>query len=112
MSQHDDKVYLQHISEAIIKIGGYMSNVSKESFLTNDLLIDAVVRNLEIIGEASNRVSEEFTEAHLEISFRPAISMRNQLAHGYDDVDLEVVWSTVTDDLPHLQSQLTELLGN
>ena len=112
MSQRDNRVYLNHIDESITKIGGYMKNVTKDTFFANNLLIDAVIRNLEIIGEASNRVSEEFTSAHPEISFRAAISMRNQLAHGYDDIDLDVVWNTITEDLPHLQSQLTDHLGN
>lgn len=66
--------------------------------------------NLEIIGEASNNITEEFKEKHSNLNFRPAVSMRNKLAHGYDDVDLEIVWKTVTEDLPILKHQLLEHL--
>ena len=110
MSRHVDQVYLQHIIDSISKVEGYLNGIKYEDFLVNNLLIDALIRNLEIIGEASNNISEEFKESHPDLNFRPDISMRNQLAHGYDDVDLEIVWNTVTEDLPVLKNQLLEYL--
>ena len=110
MSKHNDQVYLHHIIDSIDKVQGYLGETTYDDFLSNSLLIDAIVRNIEIIGEASNNISEECKEGHININFRPATSMRNQLIHGYDDVDLEVVWHTVTEDLPALKKQLVELI--
>lgn len=107
MSQHQDNVYLQHIIDAIDKVFGYTENVEYNSFVSNNLLIDGVVRNLEIIGEASNNISDDFKEDHPKIDFRPAIGMRNWLAHGYDDVDLEIVWNTIKSDLPKMKENLS-----
>lgn len=111
MAKHDDRVYLAHIIDCIDKITGYIDNANYNNFANNNLVIDAVVRNFEIIGEASNNVSESFKETHPEINFRSAISMRNWLAHGYDDVDLQVVWNTATKDLPKMKEQIKSLVN-
>ena len=80
----DDQVYLRHILDAIEKIESYIQNDTHESFSKNDMMIDAVVRELEIIGEATNHISKELRREHRDIPWRDAIDMRNfltQLSH-------------------------------
>ena len=107
--------YLQHILEAINRIQRYIEDIDEVSFLNNELIQDAVIRNLEIIAEASrniNRHYPEYVEQHADIPFSIAYEMRNVLAHGYFKVDLEVVWKTIERDLPELEVMIEELLNN
>lgn len=110
MSQHDDQVYIGHILESIQKAEKYLAGYSFDDFEKDEKTIDAIIRNFEIIGEASNKVSDNFKESHPGINFRPAVSMRNRLAHGYDDIDLQTVWDAVKYDLPALKKDIEELL--
>jgi hypothetical protein len=103
------KDYLSHILEAISRIQEYLEDLDEVSFLSSHLIQDAVIRNFEIIGEASKnveRVAPEFVAAHPELPLAFAYDMRNMLAHGYYKVDLGVVWKTVEHDLPYLQEQV------
>lgn len=79
------------------------------AFLNNELVQDAVLRNIEIIGEASNniqRVAPEFAAQHDAIPWQVMYTMRNRVSHGYDTVDLEIVWRTIQSDLPGLYAQI------
>lgn len=103
--------YLGHILEAIERIERYTEDMSEVMFLDNTLVQDAVIRNIEIIGEASNniqRVAPEFAAEHDDIPWRVMYTMRNRVTHGYEKVDLEVVWKTVQADLPGLYQQVWE----
>jgi uncharacterized protein with HEPN domain len=89
------------------------------AFLGSELIQDAVIRNLEIIGEASNNIEKhfpDFSAAHAEIPFSSAYQMRNMVAHGYFKVDWEIVWKTIHNNLPSLYQQIQEahlsLTGN
>ena len=102
--------YLAHILDAISRIQEYCADLDEVSFLSNRLVQDGVVRNFEVIGEASRnieRVAPEFVAAHPELPLSFAYDMRNVLAHGYYKVDLGVVWRTIERDLPYLQEQVT-----
>ena len=102
--------YLGHILEAISQIQSYCEDIDEVSFLTNRMIQDAVIRNFEIIGEASKnveRVAPEFVAAHPDLPLAFAYDMRNLLAHGYYKVDVSVVWKTIERDLPHLKQQVT-----
>jgi uncharacterized protein with HEPN domain len=105
----DDKTYLEHIKEAIEKTNRHISGFSYEQFLKDEKTIDAVIRELEIIGEASNNISKEFQNAHPELPWFQMISMRNRLIHEYFGVNEEVVWKTCQKDLPPLKKQLEEI---
>jgi uncharacterized protein with HEPN domain len=101
--------YLAHIAQAIERIGRYAGDMEEQAFLSNPLVQDAVVRNLEVIGEASNNIEKQFPEfaaAHPELPLTFAYQMRNALAHGYFKVDFEVVWKTIHRDLPGLQARI------
>ena len=104
--------YLGHILEAIERIQSYVEGVDEVGFLSSKIIQDAVIRNLEVIGEASRnieRVHPEFAAAHPELPLALANDMRNALAHGYFKVDLEIVWKTIQNNLPDLHTQITEV---
>lgn len=97
--------YLSHILESIERIEEYVSDMDELSFLQNKLVQDAVIRNFEIIGEASNNIEKyfpEFASLHQDIPFASAYQMRNALAHGYFKIDFEILWKTINNDLPDL----------
>jgi len=104
--------YLGHILEAIERIQHYVDDMDEVGFLDSKLVQDAVIRNLEVIGEANRnieRVHPEFAAAHPELPLALANDMRNALAHGYFKVDLEIVWKTIQNNLPDLHTQITEV---
>ena len=107
--------YLGHILEAISQIQNYCEDIDEVTFLKNRMIQDAVIRNFEIIGEASKnveRVAPEFVSAHPDLPLAFAYDMRNLLAHGYYKVDVAVVWKTIERDLPYLHQQVTMAMRN
>jgi uncharacterized protein with HEPN domain len=112
--------YLNHILEAIERIEEYVSKLDEMAFLGNKLVQDAVIRNFEVIGEASNNIEKRFPEfvaAHPELPLTSAYQMRNAVAHGYFQVDFEILWKTIQRDLPGLHTKVEEIrvkltLGN
>jgi uncharacterized protein with HEPN domain len=107
--------YLGHILEAISQIQNYCEDIDEVTFLKNRMIQDAVIRNFEIIGEASKnveRVAPEFVAAHPDLPLAFAYDMRNLLAHGYYKVDVAVVWKTIERDLPYLHQQVTMAMRN
>ncbi|MCL2830038.1 MAG: DUF86 domain-containing protein [Betaproteobacteria bacterium] len=104
--------YLAHILESIERIDRYTGDMDELAFLDNPLIQDAVIRNFEIIGEASNNIEKNFPEfaaAHPELPLAVAYQMRNVVAHGYFKVDFEIVWKTIHRDLPVLYAQIQEV---
>ncbi len=105
--------YLQHILEAIQRINEYTDDMDEPAFLENKLVQDAVIRNIEIIGEACRNIDRqypEFSETYHDFPLRVAYEMRNALAHGYFKIDLEIVWATIQNDLPELEEQVRSIL--
>lgn len=105
-----DGDYLRHILEAIDRIQTYTSGKSKNAFLSEPLLQDAVIRNIEVIGEAANRLSPEFIAMHNTIPWRDIAGMRHRLIHGYMTVNLQTVWNVVERELPGLEKQVRSVL--
>jgi uncharacterized protein with HEPN domain len=104
--------YLAHLGQAIERISGYCGSASMAEFMANPMLQDAVIRNLEVIGEAARNIERhapEFAQQHSEIPWAVLYAMRNRLSHGYDTIDLEIVWTMVMRDLPALRAQLNAL---
>lgn len=100
--------YLAHILQAI-EVDRYTAGLDQGAFLGNQMLQDAVIRNLEIIGEASNNILRhhpEWAAPHPELPLSFAYQMRNAVAHGYFKVDLEIVWRTIGHDLPALRARV------
>ena len=103
--------YLAHILQAIERIARYTLDMTEEEFVGDELTQDAVIRNLEVIGEASNSIQKHFPKfaaAHPELPLAFAYQMRNAVAHGYFRIDLEIVWKTIHGDLPSLAAQVAE----
>jgi len=104
--------YLGHILQAIARIDRHTADVDEVGFLASELVQDAVLRNIEVIGEAANnilRVAPAFAAQHDDVPWQVMYTMRNRVSYGYDKVDLEIVWKTVQRDLPVLYRQVQAL---
>ena len=110
MTKHDDTVYLRHILDAIQQIEVYVRDVNYQELCQNRMLQDAVVRQLEIVGEASRNLSEVFRIQHQEIPWSEIIGMRHKIAHDYFNVDLLTVWDTVKTDIQPLKDWVESIL--
>lgn len=99
-----DLTYLRHILDAIEKIERYVAEADYEVFSSNDMMIDAVVRELEIIGEAARNLSDAFVSAHPDIPWHRVKAMRNVLIHEYFGVNLKIVWDTCHSNVPRLKT--------
>jgi uncharacterized protein with HEPN domain len=107
--------YLGHILEAIERIDRYTADMVETEFLASEITQDAVIRNFEVIGEASRNIERncaEFAAAHADLPLINAYEMRNALAHGYFQVDLEILWKTLQNDLPALRRQIETIIEN
>jgi len=106
-----DLPYLQHMLDAVERLHRYVGDESRERFEADEVLQDAVIRQLEILGEAASRVTPEFRDSVPEIPWSKVIGTRHRLIHGYLSVDLEVVWHTATHHVPRLRSDLKTAIG-
>jgi uncharacterized protein with HEPN domain len=107
----DDFARLHHILDAIDRIGRYTTG-GRDPFMTDELIQDAVMRNLEIIGEATRALSAQTRDRAPGVQWRQVSGLRDHLVHGYFGVDLEIVWIAVAEDLPGLRTAVVRLLGN
>ncbi|BEQ14453.1 HepT-like ribonuclease domain-containing protein [Desulfoferula mesophila] len=107
----DPLVYLEDILQSLRMIRSYIATSSEKAFLDDPQLQDAVIRRLLVIGEASARMPEAYKLAHPDIPWHKMSGMRNRLVHGYAEVDMSLVWDTVQNDLPPLETSLGGLLG-
>ena len=105
-----DHTYLEHMLAAIARIRRYVGRRRRTGFLRNALLQDAVIRNIEIVGEAAGRVSADFIARSPAIPWREIVGMRHRLIHGYLQVNLDTVWEVVERDLPALERNLHALV--
>lgn len=105
--------YLDHIQQAAIDARSFVEGLAKEDFLADKCTQQAVIMSLIIIGEAATKIMDgytEFTQAHNEVPWRSMRNMRNRMAHGYFDINLDIVWNTVQEWLPELLKQLSLVL--
>jgi uncharacterized protein with HEPN domain len=106
----EDSVYLQHVAESIARIRNYTSR-GHETFVAEAIVQDAVIRNLEVVGEAVKRISESTRLKAPQIPWKQIAGMRDMLIHNYFGVQLDRVWQVVDRDLPVLETAVTELLA-
>jgi uncharacterized protein with HEPN domain len=106
-------VYLQQIVDYVEKVEEYLLTIDFEEFEQNGLVQDAVIRKIELIGEAAKRLSDDFWEEYRDtLPLAEAVSTRNRLIHQYDDIDLKIVWNTIKYDLPKLKKKLQEFIDS
>jgi uncharacterized protein with HEPN domain len=111
MPKRDDMLLLDDIYEAGSKILRYTKGVDFDAFSKNDEKIDAVIRNFEIIGEASRNLSSVFRDQHTAVPWRDIISYRNFLIHEYFGISLKAIWNVLQDDLPPLMEFAATMLA-
>jgi uncharacterized protein with HEPN domain len=112
MSERTDQEFLSDIRQAIQRISAYVAGIDYESFATDTKTQDAVIRNLEILGEATKSLSEEFRSAHASIPWKSMAGARDRLIHHYFGVNLDIVWQIVSAELPKVVEQLPSIEEN
>lgn len=110
MSKREWSLLVEDIIESIVRIQQYTHGVSADGFFTNQMTIDAVVRNLEIIGEAANHIPEEIRERFPNIPWQNIIGLRHRVIHEYFGVDTKIIWYIVEHELEELRTNLFETL--
>ncbi len=109
---NDDAIYCKHVLDAITRIERYPSSIDGKGFAKNELIQDAVIRQVEIIGEATKQISSEFRKKHPQVPWAKMAGMRDKLVHDYLGVALDALWATVEKDLPKLKIQVAGILAN
>ncbi|MBP9691695.1 DUF86 domain-containing protein [Candidatus Woesebacteria bacterium] len=107
--ERNNNITVRQILDFIGSIENYIQGKTFADFENEELLQDGVLRKLELIGEAMKRLTPEFVQKHTDLPFREASDTRNKLIHDYDDVDLKIVWDTITVDLPALKTLLSQI---
>ena len=104
--------YFEDIVDAISKIELYISNITYVEFCERPMIVDAVIRNFEIIGEAANKIPKEIRKKYPQVEWRETIGFRNVLIHNYFEVDVESVWDTINKNIPLLKKHINEAFNS
>ncbi|HOL22219.1 MAG TPA: DUF86 domain-containing protein [bacterium] len=110
MPEKEDKIFLCHISDAISRIEEYTSEIDEDEFIENHLIQDGVIRQIEIIGEATKRLSNKIKDKYTDIPWKDISGMRDKLIHHYFGIDISAVWKTVKEDIPTLKDKIKNIL--
>ena len=111
MTRHDEAARLQHMLDASREAIGFAKGKTRADLHADRGLQLILTRLLEIIGEAGSRVPPAVRDSHPEIPWSAVVSIRNRLIHGYEDIDLDIVWQTVNEDLPRLVDALKRAIN-
>jgi uncharacterized protein with HEPN domain len=112
MSQRDDRVYVGHMVDIANKAIGFVQGVTRENFDNDELLRISLTHLLQVIGEAARRVSPDFRAAYPQIDWKAIVGMRSKVVHDYLNVDEDIVWDTVINELPSLVNKLERILNS
>lgn len=107
----DYKVYLDDILEASARIRNYTSGLTLEGFKNDTKTLDAVVRNLEVIGEAAKKVPDDVRSRHSDVEWKKIAGLRDILIHEYFGIDVNIIWDILKNKLPSLEEQVRKILG-
>ena len=109
MSSRPTHLLVMDIIESIEKIERYIVDLDHDTFVMDQKGVDAVVWNLQVIGEAANRIPDALKEQHREIEWRRIVGLRNRIVHGYFGLDLEIIWEILQHELPALKATISDL---
>lgn len=109
--RQDDAIRLRHMLDATQEAISFAGGRKREDLEGNRMLVLSLVKDIEIIGEAATKVSDDCRSEHPEIPWKNIVTMRNRLIHGYFDINLDIVWKTVTEELPGLMILLQKALA-
>lgn len=107
---HPDEIRLRHMLDATCEALSFVSEKKRIDVVSDRILVLALIQLLEIIGEAASGISTEFRNNHQEMPWSSIIKMRHRLIHGYFDVDEDIIWETITKDLPILRKNLESIM--
>ncbi|GAB6056586.1 DUF86 domain-containing protein [Methanobacterium movens] len=110
MSSRDQILFLEDILESIQFIDQYICDLDYSDFINDRKTFDAVLRNLEVIGEAAKNISDQVKSSNDNINWKGMAGMRDKLIHGYFGVDPEIVWETIKNRLPEIETQIKDIL--
>jgi uncharacterized protein with HEPN domain len=110
MPKRDPDLLIQDMLEAVQKITHYIAGIEHDAFLCDEKTIDAVVRNLEVLGEAARQLPDDFTSRRPFIPWNKIAGLRNRIVHDHFGLDLEIIWQIIHHDLPPLKAQLEKLV--
>ena len=111
MSKRDNEIYIDDVLDSIQQIEEYTKGIDINIFMKDRKTIDAVVRNISVIGEAVNNISKEIKSEYPQIPWREIADMRNKTIHEYFGIDLDILWETMKGDLPPFKKQMLEIAG-
>jgi len=106
MPKRDAELLAEDMLDALRKIDSYTAGMDHFAFLQDEKAVDAVVRNLEVLGEAARQIPNEFAAGHPDVPWRKITGLRNRIVHVYFGLDLEMIWQIVRNDLPPLRTTL------
>jgi len=112
MKNRSIKLFLNDIIEAIRRIQEYTKNISSDDFKKNNLVIDAVIRNLEIIGEASTHLPENIRKLYSKLPWSSIVGLKNIAIHKYFKIDLDIIWNILIKDIPEAKKTISIMLNN
>lgn len=107
----DSRVYFEDMLTSIEKVKRYVGSLTFEQFAHDEMRVDAVIRNLEVMGEAARSIPPEVRERYPSIEWRKVVGLRNILIHEYSGVDIEILWDIVKAKLPQLEREVRRALG-
>jgi len=112
MSEKDDLIFIEHILESISAIKEFSKNLSKEELISNRLKHNAIVREIEIIGEAVENISKNLKDKHPEIEWKDIADTRDKMIHHYFGIDFNIIWAIIKKDIPKLEIQIKKIEEN
>lgn len=108
--EKDPQIFLEHIHESIVAIETYAQGMTREDFSKNTAMQDAILRRIEIIGEAVKNLPEDFRNSHAEVPWRKVAGMRDVVVHEYFSIELDLVWGLLQKEVPELKRQIEALV--